>query len=112
MEFKDRLKATRKQKHLSQDKLAELLGVTKQAISHWERGTREPDHETLLAIADILNVSTDYLLGHADMTAQIISQSELELLELFRTTDSRQRLLDYASKLYELERMERETDDH
>lgn len=111
MEFMSRLKATRKQKHLSQDKLAELLGVTKQAVSHWERGTRKPDQETLLAIADILNVSTDYLLGHADMTTQIITPEELELLELFRGTKQNKRLVEYARKLYGLERMEREADD-
>lgn len=85
MEFKDRLRATRKQKQISQEKLADLLGLTKQAISHYERGTRFPTNpDILLAISDILNVSTDYLMGKTDITTQLLSESEFALLTAYR----------------------------
>lgn len=84
MEFKDRLRETRQQKHISQQKLADLMGMTKQAISHYERGTRKPDKDALLALADILNVSTDYLLGATDKTAQFVTDDELLCLNIIR----------------------------
>jgi len=52
----------RSEKGLSQEELASLLGVTKQTISNYERGTRRPSYEALEAIADVLNVPIGYFL--------------------------------------------------
>lgn len=46
--------------------LAEVLHLTSGAVSHYENGTNEPTLETLIRIADVLNVSVDYLVGNAD----------------------------------------------
>jgi len=54
----------RKDKKLSQRDLAKVLGVAKSTVGGYEAGSRNPDPETLLRIAEILDVSTDYLLGH------------------------------------------------
>lgn len=59
--FNDRLKALRKQKGLSQRALAEKLEMSKSAVSMYEIGFREPDHETTEKIADFFNVDVDYL---------------------------------------------------
>ena len=61
--FKDMLKYLRNRDKLSQSELAEKLGVAKSTISMYEVGKREPDFETLEAIADLFNVDMNLLLG-------------------------------------------------
>ena len=61
--FKDVLKYLRSRDNLSQSELAEKLGVAKSTISMYEVGKREPDFETLEAIADLFNVDMNFLLG-------------------------------------------------
>ena len=58
----DRLKKLRKDKGITQAKLAELLHLTDKAISKWESGEGNPDIGSLPAIAAIFEVSVDYLL--------------------------------------------------
>ena len=60
--FYKRLKELRKEQCLSQDKLAELLNVSRQSYSRYENGISEPELNTIVKIADIFNVSLDYLL--------------------------------------------------
>lgn len=57
------LKRLRGQRELSQKKLSELLGVTRQAVSAWETGKAAPDPEMLLRLAEVFGVSVDELLG-------------------------------------------------
>lgn len=61
--FSDNLKRFRKQNHMTQTQLAEKIGVGRSAVSMYEMGEREPDFETLEAIADIFNVDMAVLLG-------------------------------------------------
>lgn len=62
MSFSDNLKAIRKEKKMSQEELAEMLGVSRQAVSKWELGDGYPEAEKLLIIAGKLNVSLDALM--------------------------------------------------
>ncbi|ASS76447.1 hypothetical protein CIG75_16765 [Tumebacillus algifaecis] len=64
--FCERLSALRVKSGLSQQKFADILNLTKSALSNYENGTREPNYATLVNIADNLNVSLDYLLGRTD----------------------------------------------
>ena len=64
--FGDRLKALRTEERLTQKQLADSLGLAFSTISMYERGTREPDFETMEAIADYFNVSMDYLYGKSN----------------------------------------------
>lgn len=61
--FKEMLKYLRVRDNLSQAELADKLGVAKSTISMYEVGKREPDFETLEAIADFFNVDMNFLLG-------------------------------------------------
>lgn len=71
----NKLTALRKHNGLSQEALAEKIGVSRQAISKWERGEASPDTENLLSISKIYRVSLDDLLG--DKTAEeIIAAAE------------------------------------
>ena len=64
--MKIRLQELRKQKKLSQLKLALDLNMNQNIISRYENGEREADYETLLRFADYFNVSLDYLFGRTD----------------------------------------------
>lgn len=66
MTFGERLKDLRKKRSLTQSQLGEKLNVTKASISGYENDTRSPDRETLVKIAEIFNVTTDYLLGRTE----------------------------------------------
>lgn len=63
MNFGSRLKTLRIKKKLTQQQLADLLGLTKSVISAYENGLRYPAYDVLIKIARIFKVSTDYLLG-------------------------------------------------
>lgn len=65
-EFGTRVKNLRGEKGLTQDDLADKLGVTKNAVSLWERGLREPPLGKTAVIADLLDTSVDYLLSRTD----------------------------------------------
>lgn len=64
--FCERLKVLRTEKGLSQPELANLLGVSNGIISFWENGVNEPTISNLIKLAEVLEVSTDYLLGLED----------------------------------------------
>lgn len=62
MDFRDRLFDLRRQAGLSQEELANLLGLTRQAVQKWEAGTSRPDMDNLTALASYFHVSLDYLV--------------------------------------------------
>ena len=63
VDFGEKVKKLRHEKDLTQQQLAELLGVAVSAISSYESGNRYPSYEVLISLARIFHVSTDYLLG-------------------------------------------------
>ena len=63
MSFAENLQTIRKNNHLSQEELAEMLGVSRQAVSKWELGEGYPEVEKLLILSNKLNVSLDSLMG-------------------------------------------------
>ena len=62
MSLKEKIKQLRIQRKLSQEDLAPLIGVSRQAISKWELGESVPDTENVVQLSKIFNVTTDYLL--------------------------------------------------
>ena len=58
----ERIAKARKHKNLTQEKLAEILGISPQAVSSWERDEYLPDTKNLIALADALDVTLDSLL--------------------------------------------------
>lgn len=64
-----RIKSLRKKNDLTQEKLAEYLGVSFQAVSKWETGAASPDLSMIVPLARLLGCSTDELFGLADSSA-------------------------------------------
>ncbi len=75
-EFAKRLAMVRQEKGLTQQRLADRLGVTAQAVSKYETGASLPEIDTLKAIAMVLGCSTDYLLGH-----ELTQDSQINMLD-------------------------------
>ena len=101
-----RLQEIREERNILQKDLANRLDKTRACISSWETGKTEPDIESLIKIADILDVSLDYLLGRSDDGGIIKIETQLsgeqkELLELFgkMSTKNRNQLLGFAKAL-------------
>ena len=63
MSFSENLKQIRRENHLSQEELAELLDVSRQAVSKWEQGQGYPEVEKLLLLSSKLNISLDALMS-------------------------------------------------
>lgn len=79
MEFHENLIQLRKKANLSQEQLADKLGVTRQAISKWESGQTKPEADKILLLSDIFHVTTDQLLKGAENPKKIKN----EKLDLF-----------------------------
>ncbi|EAC5135320.1 helix-turn-helix transcriptional regulator [Listeria monocytogenes] len=63
--FGNRLKQLRKNNNKTQEDISKILGISRGAYSHIENGRNEPDMETIVKLANIFGVSTDYLLGRS-----------------------------------------------
>ncbi|PCX66782.1 helix-turn-helix domain-containing protein [Listeria monocytogenes] len=64
--FGNRLKQLRKNNNKTQEDISKILGISRGAYSHIENGRNEPDMETIVKLANIFGVSTDYLLGRSN----------------------------------------------
>ncbi len=70
-EFSERLRLLRESRQLMQVRLAELIGVNPRAYNRWERGTIAPHLDTLVKIADVLQVSLDELVGRKPISNDV-----------------------------------------
>jgi len=61
--FNTRLKTLRNEAQITQQELAKLLNISKQTVSNYESGSREPSIDILISISTYFNVSVDYLIG-------------------------------------------------
>lgn len=84
MKIYERLKHLRKERNLLQKDIADFLNVSKSAYGYYEQGRNEPDIRTILKLADLYQVSTDYLLCKVDIERESLSDKESELLGLYR----------------------------
>ena len=65
--FQERIKEQRKLYGFTQRDIAERLGISQPSYIRYENGSSEPSQENLVKIADIFDVSVDYLLGRKDI---------------------------------------------
>ena len=88
LQIGENIKSLRKAANITQETLAEMLGVSCQSVSRWELGVCYPDMELLPAIAQIFRCSTDSLLGIDDATEKAKVN---RYLERFQAPSTRER---------------------
>ncbi|WP_394405328.1 helix-turn-helix domain-containing protein [Streptococcus sp. 20-1249] len=64
MLFNENLKQKRLERGLTQQEVADILGVFQGSYANWEKGNREPNFDNLIKLAEIFYVTTDELLGY------------------------------------------------
>jgi transcriptional regulator with XRE-family HTH domain len=93
LHFERNLVALREQKGLSQEELGKLIGVSRESVSHWERGSKKPAMKSLQKLLELFDVTMEQL-GASDMQFEsgpgLISIPILEIPNLY---DSRRPLL-------------------
>ncbi|MDY6367573.1 MAG: helix-turn-helix transcriptional regulator [Clostridia bacterium] len=103
-----RLKEIREELNISQKELAEKLKVSPTNVYNYENGRTEPSIDMLIKIADLLNVSIDYLVGRSNENELLSSNNikgenhlEKELFTLFNSLDrnNQNRVIGYAYAL-------------
>ncbi len=81
MKLYEKITLLRKKNGLSQEELAEKIGVSRQAVSKWETGDAQPEITKLKALADTFNVTVDYLLD--EEKTEFSQQNESRSLSTF-----------------------------
>ncbi|MBQ8134430.1 MAG: helix-turn-helix transcriptional regulator [Clostridia bacterium] len=92
------LRLLRTKNNISQQQLAEIIGVTQQSINKYENHKIEPDIQTLIKLAEYFNTSVDYLIGHTDIDHVIetvvsydLNREEAILIEYYRRLSKKQK---------------------
>lgn len=80
MELGERIREARLRAHLSQEKVAELIGVSRQAVTKWESGLSAPSTDNLFKLAEVLGTTVDLLIAPEDSAASIAG----EVYRMFR----------------------------
>lgn len=95
----DKLKMLRKKNNLTQQQVTERLNVSKAVVSSYELSNRSPSFQTLVKIANIYNVTTDFLLGinkrkMIDITNLTSEQADIieKLVQEFEKSNIRQNM--------------------
>lgn len=85
------LKYLRNREKVSQQQLAEVIGISQQSVNKYENHNIEPDISTLIKIADYFNTSVDFLIGNTDIDHKSekvescdLNEEELSLVQAYR----------------------------
>lgn len=70
--FQSRLKYCMEYRRINAAKLSSEAGISEAALSRYLRGLRSPNVQTIISLADALNLSTDFLMGHSDLPEDIV----------------------------------------
>lgn len=95
--FNIRLKELRNQKNMTQDELGKVLNVSGKTIGTWERDSRQPNIETINALANYFNVSTDYLLGRKEDSKTKNDDKKVDLTGIGQKEDE-EKIFSYEGK--------------
>ena len=85
MEFRERLYQLRKGRGISQEELANAVGVSRQAVQKWEAGASTPDLNNLSALADFFGVTLDYLVRGVEPEAPQAAPAERTVIHNYFT---------------------------
>lgn len=100
------LKKLRIEAGISQQQLADVIGVSQQSINKYENHSIEPDISIIIAIAEYFNTSVDYLVGNTDIIRKYealytfdLNEKEKDLIEKYRKASEKDRqIVDFVLK--------------
>lgn len=111
--FQNIFRKLRTSSNLTQNAIAEKLGISRSTIGMYETGAREPDFETLEKIADYFNVDTDFLLGRTNQTTMLpetvgkySKTRELDIIYEQLSSHNQRKVLAYSKNLLSAQQME------
>ena len=97
-----RLRELRLEREKTQEKLAQIFGISRQVYANYENGINEPSLDMLVKMADYFQCSVDYLLGRSDdlgvisigneNAALVLSEEERELLTTYRALGTKNKI--------------------
>ncbi|WP_284241878.1 helix-turn-helix domain-containing protein [Paenibacillus glycanilyticus] len=88
----DRLKELRQKRSLSQEIVAQSIGITRSAYSHYEINNRQPVYETLIKLAAFFEVTTDFIIdGDTRGNDAQVSADTIEIIRLLNKMDDDKR---------------------
>lgn len=88
-----KIQQLRKQNGMSQEKLAQLLGVSRQSVSKWESGQSLPEIDKIIQLSNIFEVTTDYLLKDV---------SEEKCIDILRKEKEKEVLSHHTSLMFKV----------
>lgn len=98
MSLGQRLQSLRKTKGMSQDQLAGMLNVSRQAVSKWEMDTSMPDADNLVQLSDLFEVSTDYLLKNTQLQPAV--QAPMQIAQAVPPQENRHVALNIIGSIF------------
>jgi transcriptional regulator with XRE-family HTH domain len=79
MDFKDKLQYLRKEQKMSQEELAEVLNISRQAVAKWETAASYPDVDNLIKLSEIFGITIDYMLkSNSDCSKKILPTKNVQ----------------------------------
>lgn len=92
-----RIKQLREENNLSQRALAKKINANQKTVNFWERGVSEPSAGFVIALADVFECTTDYILGREDDAGSVnvmreLTAEERDFLALYARLDRRDRI--------------------
>lgn len=101
MALRDRIKNCRQSAGLSQEKMAELVGVSRQAVTKWETGQSAPSTENLFRLAEILGTTVDFLLTDEEKSSPTPAEQIYYLYKLEQEQKAALRAVQRKARLRE-----------
>jgi transcriptional regulator with XRE-family HTH domain len=83
----DKIALLREKRGLTQEDLANKIGISRASLSHYEKNRREPDYATMTKLADFFHVSVDYLLGRTSEPTQVTDMAVRDFSENLELSD-------------------------
>lgn len=80
MSVGSRITELRRKRNLTQEGLAKKVGISRAALSHYEKDRREPDYDTLIKLSDFFDVDIGYILGVKNKTEELLNDPETQLM--------------------------------
>ncbi|ACT03607.1 helix-turn-helix domain-containing protein [Paenibacillus sp. JDR-2] len=87
MNIGNRIAGLREERKWTQEQTASKLGISRAALSHYEKNRREPDTETLAKFADLYQVTIDYLVGRTTNTQAALSEDVRNFVDHLELSD-------------------------